>query len=152
MGILFGVKKASYRVLFYKAKMKLFGLVFLAVCSQARVTTRNNGAYKPGVNVDAKITVDDYGNTILKEYDSQFYNSDQNSDEWQPEPEDFETTTEGPIDYPEPTAEPEVVEPFLNSKYDANRVWLSKEDGEWTPSQADFDQVQEDVELSISYE
>ena len=32
------------------------------------------------------------------------------SEEWQPEPEDFTTTTEGAVDYPEPTAEVEVVE------------------------------------------
>merc|ERR1712243_241372 len=133
-------------------KMKLFGLVFLALGTQARVTTRNNGAYKPGVNVDAKITVDDYGNTIEKDYDSQFYKQEPESEEWQPEPEDFTTTTEGAVDYPEPTAEVEVVEPYINSKFDANRVWLNNEEVEWTPSQDDLLMVEEDIELSLSYE
>ena len=53
-----------------------------------------------------------YGKQVQKGYFSE-----PESEEWQPEPEDFETTTEGPIDYPEPTPEVEVKEVFQTIFY-----------------------------------
>jgi len=51
------------------------------------------------------------------------------------------------------TEAPPVVEPFINSKYDPNRVWLNQgSESEWTPDESDAEQLEYDVKLDLSYE
>ena len=54
----------------------------------------------------------------------------------------------------EPATEaPPVVEPYINSKYDPNRVWLDQgSDSEFTPDQTDEEQLEYDIKLDLSYE
>merc|ERR1719402_1266889 len=133
--------------------MKLSSTLALVLGSvAARVTTRGGGAYKEGVNVDAPVLVDDYGDVIERDYDSQFYRPNQESEEWIPTESELEETTTETYDYPEATPEPEVVEPYINSKFDVNRPWLTNEEVEWQPSEQDQLILDEDVTLDLSYE
>lgn len=51
------------------------------------------------------------------------------------------------------TEAPPVVEPYINSKYDPNRVWLNQgSESEWTPDESDAEQLEYDVKLDLSYE
>lgn len=75
-----------------------------------RVTTRNRGAYVPGANVDADLSVDDYGNVIERDYDSQFYRPNKVSDEWQPTEDELATTVEPDYEYVAETEPTEVKE------------------------------------------
>ena len=51
------------------------------------------------------------------------------------------------------TEAPPVVEPYINSKYDPNRVWLDQgSESEWTPNESDAEQLEYDVKLDLSYE
>lgn len=44
-------------------------------------------------------------------------------------------------------------EPFLNSKFDKNRQWLDENNNEeWTPSEEDLTQIEEDAAISAAYE
>ena len=76
-----------------------------------RVTTRNRGAYVPGANVDADLSVDDHGNMIERDYDTQFYRPNKVSEEWQPTDDELVATTVEPdYEYAAETEPTEVVE------------------------------------------
>ena len=44
------------------------------------------------------------------------------------------------------------MKPYINSKYDVNRVWQDKEEVDWEPSELDMVMIEEDISLDASYE
>merc|ERR1719357_2284922 len=118
--------------------------------------TETEAAREPVVQIDDNI--DDYGNVILRDYNSAFVsNGDSTNDDpdWSVTTSELNEQTENDqqisseesedFNYEEIQA-PEQ-EPYLNSKFDKNRVWLNNNEQEWTPSEADQQQVEEDALL-----
>ena len=65
----------------------------------------------PGANVDADLSVDDHGNMIERDYDTQFYRPNKVSEEWQPTDDELVATTVEPdYEYAAETEPTEVVE------------------------------------------
>ena len=44
------------------------------------------------------------------------------------------------------------MKPYINSKFDVNRVWLEKDDADWEPTELDMVMIEEDIALDVSYE
>merc|ERR1711931_122826 len=138
------------------SKMRIIQSLLLAFAA-ARVTTRNGGRYQLNpANVDEVPKVDDYGYEIERTYDTDtFYQGNDESESFVPDFDQVEeqssevtvmmeiTTTEGVP----------VIEPYINSKYDPNRVWLNQgSESEWTPDETDNEQLEYDIKLDLNYE
>jgi hypothetical protein len=99
--------------------------------------------------------VDDYGYEIERTYDTDtFYQGNDESESFVPDYEELEVVTDVMLEITESATEaPPVVEPYINSKYDPNRVWLNQEtESEWAPDETDAEQLEYDVKLDLSYE
>merc|ERR1711927_20432 len=138
-----------------KKNMRIIQSVLLAFVA-ARARTRGGGKYQFNqANVDEVPKVDDYGYEIERTYDTDtFYQGNDESESFVPDYEELEVVTDVMLEITESATEaPPVVEPYINSKYDPNRVWLNQEtESEWAPDETDAEQLEYDVKLDLSYE
>merc|ERR1711881_734813 len=154
------------------AKMKLFFLssVFGAI-NGYNLRNRNTETQEARQPAPSKpvINVDDYGYVIERDYNSAFVSngdSETKDPTWTaPDSEieaqeayDQQISEEEKEDFDYTEIQAPETDPFLNSKFDKNRVWVStnnnnNEDGvEWVPTDVDQDQLQADNSLSYAYE